>query len=305
MNAAVELQSLTKRYGDLVAVDNVSFAIEKGEIFGLLGPNGAGKTTTVEIIEGLRKPDSGTVNVMGIDALKDSQSIKEIIGVQLQSTTIYDEIRVGEAISLFGSYYRKSIPAPQILDEVTLNDKQDSRVDTLSGGQKQRLALALALVNDPQVLFLDEPTTGLDPQARRNVWDIIERLKGRDKTIVLTTHYMEEAEQLADRVGIIDHGRIIALDTPRNLIDRQNLESAVELVTADSDAEEKLRGLPGVNRITRDGRTYLLHTTQALSLQREIMRLADQNLIRIDSVSVRRATLEDVFLALTGRKLRS
>ena len=305
MNAAVEVQSLTKKYGDLVAVDNVSFAIEKGEIFGLLGPNGAGKTTTVEIIEGLRKPDSGSVTVMGIDALKDSNSIKEIIGVQLQSTTIYDEIRVEEAISLFGSYYQKSIPTPQILDEVTLNDKRDSRVDTLSGGQKQRLALGLALVNDPQVLFLDEPTTGLDPQARRNVWDIIDRLKGRGKTVVLTTHYMEEAEQLAGRVGIIDHGKIIALDTPRNLIDRQNLESAVEVVSPDGDAEDKLRGLPGISRITRDGRTYLLHTTEALSLQREIMRLADQNHLRIDSVSVRRATLEDVFLALTGRKLRS
>ena len=305
MNAAVEVQSLTKKYGDLVAVDNVSFAIEKGEIFGLLGPNGAGKTTTVEIIEGLRKPDSGSVNVMGIDARKERGRTKEIVGVQLQSTSIYDHIRVDEAVSLFGGYYRKSVSTSQLLDEVSLNDKKSSFVHTLSGGQKQRLALALALVNDPEVLFLDEPTTGLDPQARRNVWDIIQKLKARAKTIVLTTHYMEEAEELSDRVGIMDHGRIIAQDTPRNLVDRQNLESAVEVVTPAGDAEAKLNRLPGVSRTTRDGNRYLLHTKEALSLQREIMRLADQNHLRIDSVSVRRASLEDVFLALTGRKLRT
>lgn len=304
MNAAVEVQNLTKKYGDLVAVDDVSFVIEKGEVFGLLGPNGAGKTTTVEMIEGLRKPDSGSITVTGIDALKDRDSIKEIIGVQLQSTTIYDDIRVREALVLFASYYRKSIPADQLLEEVSLADKKDSFVRTLSGGQKQRLALALALVNDPEVLFLDEPTTGLDPQARRNVWDIVERLKQRTKTIVLTTHYMEEAEQLCGRVGIIDHGKIIAMDTPRNLVDRQNLESAVELVTPDANIEEILNRLPGISKITKDGDRYLLHTKEALAVQRELMRLADQSHLRIDSVSVRRATLEDVFLALTGRRLR-
>lgn len=304
MNAAVEVQNLTKKYGGLVAVDDVSFAIEKGEVFGLLGPNGAGKTTTIEMIEGLRKPDSGSIKVMGIDALKDREGIKEIVGVQLQSTTIYDDIRVREALVLFASYYRKSIPPDQLLEQVSLVDKKDSFVRTLSGGQKQRLAMAMALVNDPEVLFLDELTTGLDPQARRNVWDIVERLKERGKTVVLTTHYMEEAEQLCGRVGIIDHGKIIALDTPRNLVDRQNLESVVELVTPDANIEEALYRLPGISKTVRDGNRYLLQTKEALTLQREIMRLADQNHLRIDSLSVRRATLEDVFLALTGRSLR-
>ena len=204
MDTVVEVKGLTKRYGDLVAVGEVSFEIEKGEIFGLLGPNGAGKTTTVEMIEGLRKPDSGTIKVCGIDVAKGMDKVKEIIGVQLQTTTIYDKIRVGEVIALFGSYYQKSLPTDEILGEVSLNDKKDSFVEALSGGQNQRLAMALALVNDPEILFLDEPTTGLDPQARRNVWDIIERLKGRGKTIILTTHYMEEVERLCHRVGIIE-----------------------------------------------------------------------------------------------------
>jgi ABC-2 type transport system ATP-binding protein len=196
MDALVEVKGLTKRYGDLVAVDEVSFGLKRGEIFGLLGPNGAGKTTTVEMIEGLRKPDSGTIKVCGIDVAKGMDKVNEIIGVQLQATTMYDKIRVGEAIDLFGGYYRKSLPTDEILGEVSLNDKKGSFVEALSGGQNQRLAVALALVNDPEILFLDEPTTGLDPQARRNIWDIIERLGGRRKTIILTTHYMEEAERL-------------------------------------------------------------------------------------------------------------
>jgi ABC-2 type transport system ATP-binding protein len=226
LDTVVEVTNLTKRYDDLVAVNDVSFNIEKGEIFGLLGPNGAGKTTTVEMIEGLRQSDDGAIRVCGLDVSKRLDRVKEIIGVQLQSTTIYDKIRVGEAIDLFGSYYQKTLPTTEVLDKVSLSDKKDSFVEALSGGQKQRLAIALAMVNDPEILFLDEPTTGLDPQARRNVWDIIEGLKEKGKTIVLTTHYMEEAERLCDRVGIMDMGRIIALDTPKDLIAKQNLESA-------------------------------------------------------------------------------
>jgi len=304
MNAVVEVKNLTKRYDNLRAVDNVSFDIGKGEIFGLLGPNGAGKTTTVEMIEGLRKPDSGLIEVGGIDISDGIDRVKEIIGVQLQTTTIYDKIRVGEAIDLFGSYYRRSLPTEEILGEVSLNDKKNSFVEALSGGQKQRLAMALALVNDPEVLFLDEPTTGLDPQARRNVWDIIERLRGRGKTIILTTHYMEEAERLCDRVGVMDYGRIIALDTPGNLIAQQNLESAVEFTTSNGVDKEFFHKLPKVSKVTQNGDRFILHTREASSVLAQLTQLSGENGLNLESISVRKATLEDVFLELTGRQLR-
>jgi ABC-2 type transport system ATP-binding protein len=304
VDTAVEVNNLTKRYGNLVAVNALSFDIGKEEIFGLLGPNGAGKTTTVEMIEGLRKPDDGTIKVCGIDVLKGSDRVKEIIGVQLQSTTIYDKIKVREVIDLFGGYYQKSRPTDKILEDVSIADKQGSFVGTLSGGQKQRVALALALVNDPEVLFLDEPTTGLDPQARRNVWDIIEGLRGKGKTVILTTHYMEEAERLCDRVGIIDHGRIIVLDTTRDLIAKQNLESAIEFTTSKSVSKESLEKLPKVSKVTQDGDRCILHTKESSRVLAELTRLSEENGFNLENISVRKATLEDVFLALTGRKLR-
>ena len=304
MDTVVEVKNLTKRYGDLVAVNEVSFSIKKGEIFGLLGPNGAGKTTTVEMIEGLRKPDGGTIKVCGIDVPKGTDRVKEIIGAQLQSTTIYDTIKVREVVDLFGGYYQKSIPTDQILEDVSIADKQGSFVGTLSGGQKQRVALALALVNDPEVLFLDEPTTGLDPQARRNVWDIIEGLRGKGKTIILTTHYMEEAERLCDRVGIIDHGRIIALDTTRDLIAKQNLESSIEFTTSKSVSKEFFEKLPKVSKVAQDGDRFILHTKESSRVLAELTRLAEENGLNLENISVRKATLEDVFLALTGKMLR-
>jgi ABC-2 type transport system ATP-binding protein len=304
MDTVVEVRNLTKRYDDLVAVNDVSFDIAKGEIFGLLGPNGAGKTTTVEMIEGLRKLDGGAIRVCGLDVSKRLDRVKEIIGVQLQSTTIYDKIRVGEAIDLFGGYYQRSLPTTEILDKVSLSDKRGSLVEALSGGQKQRLAIALAMVNDPQILFLDEPTTGLDPQARRNVWGIIERLKERGKTIVLTTHYMEEAERLCHRVGIMDMGKIIALDTPKDLITKQNLESAVELVTHNGSARKILQQLGRVNKITSEGDTIIIRTREASSVLIELVRMSEGNGLNLDNISVRKATLEDVFLELTGKKLR-
>jgi ABC-2 type transport system ATP-binding protein len=304
LDTIVEVNNLTKRYGDLTAVNGISFAIEKGEIFGLLGPNGAGKTTTVEMIEGLRKPDSGTIRICGMEVTGKSDRVKEVIGVQLQSTTIYDKIRVGEAISLFGSYYKKPLPTTEILDKVSLRDKNRSFVVSLSGGQKQRLAIAMAMVHDPEVLFLDEPTTGLDPQARRNVWDMIKGLKEQGKTIVLTTHYMEEAEKLCDRVGIMDMGRIIAIGTPENLIARQNLESAVEFVTPNGNAAEILQKLTGVNRATKEGNAYIVHTREASSVLIELVRMFEDNNLSLENISVRRATLEDVFLEITGKKLR-
>jgi ABC-2 type transport system ATP-binding protein len=236
LDAAVQVENLTEKYGTLIAVRDVSFSIEKGEIFGLLGPNSAGKTTTVEMIEGLRKQDT--------DALEGCGRIKEIIGVQLQTTTLYYKIWVGEVISVFWSCHRKSLSVHQVLEEVSLTDKKSAFVSTLSGGQKQRLAMALALVDDPVVLFLDEPTTGLDPQARHNVWSIIEEMRERGKTIILTTHYMEEAKYLCHRVGVIDRGRIIALDTPFNLIAKAGLVSTIEFTSSQNveNILDRLRG---------------------------------------------------------------
>ncbi len=304
MSATVVVENLVKRYADLIAVNDVSFSIEKGEIFGLLGPNGAGKTTTVEMIEGLRKPDSGSIKVCGVDALRERDRIKELIGVQLQSTTLYDKVKVKEIVDLYGGYYKKSLPSNQILEQVAIIDRQDSYISILSGGQKQRVALALALVNDPEVIFLDEPTTGLDPQARRNVWGIIESLKEQGKTIFLTTHYMEEAEQLCHRVGIIDHGKIIALNTPRNLISDADLESTVEVTCRNEDVEAIFTNIVGVNKVTREDNQYILHTKESSSILGELTRLADEKKLQLEGMSVRRGTLEDVFLLLTGRKLR-
>jgi len=305
MDTMVKVSNLVKRYGNLIAVDNVSLAIEKGEIFGLLGPNGAGKTTLVEMIEGLRKPDGGSIEICGIDGLKEPAKIKEIIGVQLQSTTLYDKIRVKEAIDLFGAYYRRSISSEDILKEVSLVEKRNSYVGTLSGGLKQRLALALALVNDPKVLFLDEPTTGLDPQARRNVWDIIENMKRRGKTIILTTHYMEEAEQLCHRVGIMDQGKIIAMDSPKNLIVNSGLESTVEFHSMPQESDKILQILAGIGKIIRqDNDRFVLYTKEAPRVLQEITRVCGESGINLKNLTVREATLEDVFLSLTGKKLR-
>jgi ABC-2 type transport system ATP-binding protein len=305
MRAVVIVKNLTKRYGQLVAVNDVSFSIEKGEIFGLLGPNGAGKTTTVEMIEGLRKPDNGSIEVCGIDALKELGKIKEIIGVQLQTTTLYDKIRVKEVIELFGGYYRKSLPTSQILEEVSLTDRKDSFVSALSGGLQQRLAMALALVNDPEVLFLDEPTTGLDPQARRNVWSIIEDLKDKGKTVILTTHYMEEAEQLCRRVGIIDQGKIIAMDTPENLIANSGLASTIEFSCVPEEQDKMLQKLGGIGKISRqDNNKFVIHTNESFRVLQEIARISVESNLNLKNITVREATLEDVFLSLTGKKLR-
>lgn len=304
MNSIIEVNNLTKKYGDVTALNGVSFAVEKGEVFGILGPNGAGKTTTVEIIEGLRKPDGGGIKVCDVDALKQSARIKEIIGVQLQATSIYDNIRVKEAIDLFGGYYRKSIPTGEILEEVSLTDKKHSIVSSLSGGQKQRLCVGLALVNDPEVLFMDEPTTGLDPQARHNIWSIVEKLRDRGKTIVMTTHYMEEAERLCQRLAIIDQGKIIAMDTPDNLINNAGLDILIEFSTS-----RELNGIsdkiPGIQKIA-NGNThrYEVKARKASLILKDLTNLCYENNIDLENISVRRATLEDVFLSLTGRKLR-
>jgi ABC-2 type transport system ATP-binding protein len=280
-------------------------SIEKGEIFGLLGPNGAGKTTTVEMIEGLRKPDSGSIRVCEIDVLKEPEKIKELIGAQLQSTTIYDQIKIKEVIDLFGSYYDKSVPTMELLELVSLTEKKNAYYRTLSGGQKQRVAMALALVNDPIILFLDEPTTGLDPQARRNVWKIITDLKDKGKTIILTTHYMEEAEQLCKRVGIMDRGNIIALDKPASLITNAGIDSTIEFNSDDIRAEEIFRDiLNSGSSFQRDDNRFTISSGESSKVLKKLTQVADNNNINIENISVRKATLEDVFLKLTGKKLR-
>jgi len=304
MNKVVEVENLVKRYGSLAAVDDVSFSVEEGEVFGVLGPNGAGKTTTVEMIEGLRKPDSGSIRVLGIDAFKEPERIKELIGVQLQTTSLYDRIRVKEAVDLFGGYYRQAIPTSVLLEEVSLTDKVGSYVSELSGGQRQRLALALALVNDPAVVFLDEPTTGLDPQARRGVWSTMADLRQKGKTIILTTHYMEEAEELCRRVAIMDHGKIIALDTPDALIAGAGLDSRIEINHVPEALRSVLNQADLPARVSEDGDKMLLHTKEASRVLKEITRVAAEHDVELESISVQKATLEDVFLTLTGRELR-
>jgi ABC-2 type transport system ATP-binding protein len=303
MNTAVEVAHLSKQYGSLLAVDDVSLSVEQGEILGILGPNGAGKTTLVEMIEGLRRPDRGSILLLGLDGKRDRKQIREIVGVQLQSTTLYDRIRVREALVLFGGYYRRALPVESLLRSFALTEKQHAFVSSLSGGQKQRLALALAVVNDPKLLFLDEPTTGLDPQARRNLWEIIRGLRDQGKTVVLTTHSMEEAEELCHRVAIMDQGRIIALDRPATLIAEAGLDSTVEL-----SANERLRaavegaGL-AVKILPSDGR-FLLQTADPSGVLTQLTQIAAQTGIVLEDLTVRKATLEDVFLSMTGRQLR-
>ena len=278
--------------------------MEEGEVFGILGPNGADKTTTVEMIEGLRKPDGGSIKVSNIDAIKEPQRIKELIGVQLQATSLYDNIRVKEAIELFGGYYYKSIPAAAIMEEVSLTEKKNSQVSKLSGGQKQRLSVGLALVNDPEVIFMDEPTTGLDPQARHNIWSIVEQLRDRGKTIVITTHYMEEAEQLCNRVAIIDQGKIIAMDTPDNLISNTGLETAIEFSTS-RELDGLAKNIPGIQKVNNGStRKYSVNTRTVSMILKDLTNLCYDNSIELENISVKKATLEDVFLAMTGRKLR-
>lgn len=303
-DATVSVRNVRKAYGELVAVDDLSFQAHRGEVFGLLGPNGAGKTTTLEMIEGLREPDAGTILIGGIDARRQSRQVREIIGVQLQSTSLYNKIRVGEALQLFAGYYRRHRSVDELLELVSLSDKRDSYHMNLSGGQQQRLALALALVNDPLVVFLDEPTTGLDPQARRNLWDIIRNMKSDEKTVILTTHYMEEAEQLCDRVAIMDHGRIIAEGTPRELVSGLSADSCLVFRCPSALDAARLAGLPAVTQVLRGGEEVELfsgHPQETLGALIDLTRAAG---VEISDLHVRRPTLEDLFIELTGRRLR-
>src|SRR5712671_8028253 len=261
MNASViEVQNLTKRYGDVEALRGVSFSVGEGEVFGLLGPNGAGKASTVEILEGLRTPDSGRASVCGLDPQRSGAEFKYIIGAALQSTALPDKMRVREALDLFGSFYPRRRGTAELLKRFGLEEKRNAFYSQLSGGQKQRLALAMALVNDPRVVFLDEPTAGLDPQVRREIYDIIEELKKGKKTILLTTHYIEEAERLCDRVAIVDHGKVIALGSPKELKQRSADKTRLEVRLARPESDSALRNLDGVADCHVVDGGYVLHT---------------------------------------------
>ncbi|MGQ9536780.1 MAG: ABC transporter ATP-binding protein [Actinomycetota bacterium] len=303
--AAIRVRGLKRYYGDVRAVDGVDLEVEEGEIFGILGPNGAGKTTTLEMIETLRDPEAGEIAVLGLDARRDHRKIRELIGVQLQTTVFFDELTVWETLDLFASFYPRALSPEELLELAELREKADSRVSTLSGGQHKRLSIALALVNDPRLVFLDEPTTGLDPQARRHIWGMTERLKGRGKTVVITTHYIEEAEALCDRVAIMDNGRIIAQGIPRNLVSAHLPESTIGFRLVPPLDVERLEDLAGVMKSGVDDGTYMVITTSPQETLMEIMALCRKEGVEIREVNMRRATLENVFLKLTGRTIRS
>jgi len=306
----IRVKGLRKSYGKVVAVDGLDLSVNRGEVFAILGPNGAGKTTTLEMVEGLRKPDAGEIEVAGYDAVREGEDLKRIIGVQLQSTALFDHLSVEETLRLFADLYgADGSPARirELLEMGSLTEKARSRVDQLSGGQQHRLSLILALVNGPQVVFLDEPTTGLDPQSRRNVWDLVREIRGEDKTVVLTTHYMEEAEELCDRVAIMDHGRIIVCDTPLALIRSLNMDATVLGSVEGGPAghlDADLDLLPGVTNEERDGKNLRLRTEDVQATVTGLMGLATKRGLHLGNLSVQNANLEDVFISYTGRGLR-
>jgi ABC-2 type transport system ATP-binding protein len=306
MTSALSVRDLRKAYGDVIAVDGLDLEVGVGQCFGLLGPNGAGKTTTIEICEGLLEPDSGTVTVLGRSWATDAQALRERLGIQLQETQLAEKLTVQETVRLFRSFYPSGRTVEDAIALVQLEEKRTARVGKLSGGQKQRLALACAVVGDPDLLFLDEPTTGLDPQSRRQLWDLIQQFKAAGRTIVLTTHYMDEAEILCDQVAIVDHGRVIALGTPRQLIASLGAEHVVEFSLEGAPAHELavLDQLPGVQSSRHvDGRVEL----RVAQLHRTVPALLGQLAAdghALTELRTHSATLEDVFVSLTGRQLR-
>jgi ABC-2 type transport system ATP-binding protein len=300
----LKVENLEKRYEDVHAVRGVSFVVEEGEVFGLLGPNGAGKTSTIEVLEGLRVPDGGRVSVCGLDPQKNPTELKSAIGATLQATSLPDKLRVGEAIRLFAGFYRKRRDTDSLLKRFGLEEKRGSFYSQLSGGQKQRLALAMALVNDPRVLFLDEPTAGLDPQVRREIYAVIEELKAEKKTIVLTTHYIEEAERLCDRVAIIDHGKLIAEGTPRELKQRSGNTTRVEVRLSKPVSNGTLKELDGVTDAREVDGAYVLHCQRTAPVIVALVKHLEAEENELVSLEIATPSLEDVFIELTGRRLR-
>jgi ABC-2 type transport system ATP-binding protein len=300
----IRVRGLVKRYADITAVDGIDFEVRTGEVFGLLGPNGAGKTTTVEILEGLRAPDAGEAIVLGIDVAKDPDPLKPRIGISLQTASMYPKLTVVEIIDLFRSFYATSRPTDELIEMLELGEKRNSRTKELSGGQRQRLAVALALVNDPELIFLDEPTTGLDPAARRSLWDLIRGLKAAGRSVLLTTHYMEEAEILCDRLAIMDHGRILEMGTVDQLISKRFKERAVRFDRIDGIDDPTLERLAAVTSVKHDDDAILLYSSDVAATVGALLALTEARGVEPQDLGIRRATLEDVFLDLTGRALR-
>jgi ABC-2 type transport system ATP-binding protein len=306
--SAVCCRGLVKRYGEVVAVAGLDLEVRRGECFGLLGPNGAGKTTTVEIFEGLRVPDAGEVEVLGERWRGDGMTLRSRLGIQLQETKFPDKLRVSEVVTLFRSFYPRGLDVANTLALVSLEEKAGAYVRTLSGGQKQRLSLGCALVGDPELLFLDEPTTGLDPQSRRQTWEIVEGLKARGRTVLLTTHYMEEAARLCDRVAVVDHGRVIALGTPRELIASLGAEHVVEFAVGEGAAtvitDSILRALPSVEGVVHDEGSWRLTVREVHRTVPALLAALAERGAEPVHLATHHATLEDVFVTLTGRRLR-
>jgi len=301
---ALEVRGIRKAYPGVVAVAGLDLAVRRGEVFGLLGPNGAGKTTTLEMIEGLTEPDAGEIRLLGLGWRHHGRAIRSRIGVQLQSTSLFNKITPREALTLYGSYYPKRRSAEDLLDLVQLRDKADAYHVTLSGGQMQRLALALALVNDPELVFLDEPTTGLDPQARRSLWDVVRRIQAEGRTVILTTHYMDEAEALCDRLAIMDQGRLLTEGTPMGLIQGLAIPSVVELTFDGAPPDPgPFQAQLGV-AVSSRGDFWEIPTHDPKALLPGLLEAAESAAVPYKQIHVRRATLEDVFLHLTGRSLR-
>ncbi|BBI34642.1 ABC transporter ATP-binding protein [Cohnella abietis] len=305
----LEVKGLRKSFGSVKAVEEISFEVKAGEVFTIIGPNGAGKTTTLEMIEGLIAPDAGTIIINGLNWDTDADKIKYQIGVQPQSSALFELLTVEENLDLFASFYLRPKKVDEVLEMISMNDNRSKRVKSLSGGQRQRLAIGLAMISDPQIIFLDEPTTGLDPQARRNIWDIVLKLKELGKTTILTTHYMEEAEKLSDRVCIVDQGRIVTTDTPAALIDRLTKEREVRLSFIDGEdaaiqTELHAQTQPTVVRTVREGMALKLWSIQPEETLYGLFGFTKEKGYRVEQVSIREMSLEDVFIAFTGKEWR-
>ena len=303
LQPAIQVVALRKTYGRTVAVQEVSFEVQPGEIFGLIGPNGAGKTTAMECVEGLRTPDRGTISVLGMDPGRDSRALQQRIGVQLQEAQLQKRVKVREAVALWASLYRKPLDGDRLIEQLGLGDKRNAWFMTLSGGQKQRLFIVLALINDPELVFLDELTTGLDPQARRAIWDLVRGIRQRGKTVFLTTHLMEEAERLCDRVAIIDHGRIVDVGTPAELVRRHCPERTVFVVTDDPLAPERFRSIAQSLSVESDGAQVTIRG-RGDDLVTQVVQCLAEHGMRVIDFRTEVPTLEDVFLRLTGHTIR-
>jgi ABC-2 type transport system ATP-binding protein len=299
----IEVEHLHKRYGDKIAVDDVSFSVEQGEIFGVLGPNGAGKTTTVECVQGLRRADGGTVRVLGLDPIRDRSEVRQRVGAQLQESQLPDKLRVREALDLYRSFYRQQADIDELLADLGLTAQRNTAFHKLSGGQKQRLSVALALVGRPEIAILDELTTGLDPQGRRDTWDLVERIRDRGVTVLLVTHFMEEAQRLCDRLAIIDTGRVVAIDSPAGLLSRVGTEHRVHFRVLDAVDDALLAALPDVTAVRRTGDEITITGPEQV-LQTVLAALAEQK-VRYSGLRVEQPTLDDAFVSLTGRPVPS